>query len=736
MTTFYTSNDATIGFDALSAGVVPTNWVAKTGIWQVGTTQPTTGHSHTFGSTTKADGDAALLTGISAVADMDMLYAQKLVWTSGRSPTIGPILRADSANANNYTIVTTGFGAGATYYVFKKVSGGYSAISAGAVAGSAAGITSFANGDTMWLRARIVGNVISVRAWKGGNAEPSTWDVSVTDSSVTAAGYGGFYYALDTAAALSMAVDEVQALSIGVETLAVNTPGTVTAGAAMTVSGTYANGTPAALDYQIDGGTWVAAASPAIFGGTFSFSITAPASGSHTVGVRDHAVITTAVTSGSFTSATGNSIAIATPGVVLAGRAMTLTGTYAGTAPSGLNIAFDGGGYGAVGSPTIGGGAWSATITAPALGSHTVSVQEASATAVTATSGSFLAALAPNDGAIVYSPYTWNVQPGSATTANAGAGFRLLFTGSTCGLNFNVAAMASPASQIWWRIDNGPWTQATLAATIACTVPAATAGNADLPYHLLEVVVKSMTELQNRWNVGTSTRIVFTGLTLAGGAAVAAPLAAPLNLLIYGDSITEGVRTLGEAAANDTDRNDAMMGWAYRLGSLLGAEVGIVGFGAQGLAATGSGNVPVLGTSWNLLYSGASRGFTPQPDLIVINIGTNDGASNTVAAMTALLNNLIGTCPGKPIAVLRPFNGNQTSNLQAAIAACSAPGQCHYINTTGMFSATYGTDSINLHPAGPNNTTRIAPQLASSLRPLLAGTTTPWFRPGFRQGLV
>jgi hypothetical protein len=736
MTTYYTSNDASIGFDALSTGVVPTNWVAKTGTWQVGTTQPTTGHTHTFGSTTRVDGDAALLSGISAVADIDLVYAQKLVWTGGHSPAIGPILRADAANANNYTVVMTGGGTGASYYVFKKVGGSYSAISAGSIAGSAAGITSFTNGDTMWIRARILGSTISIRAWKNGNAEPSTWDVSVTDTSVTAAGYAGFYYALDTNATISMAVDEVQALSVGLETLSVTTPGTTTAGAAMTIGGTYVYGTPTALDYQIDGGAWVAATSPTISGGNFSFSITAPAVGSHTVGVRDHAVTTTAVTSGSFTTTAGATIAITTPGTVLAGQAMTLSGTYSGTAPTGLNIAFDGGAYGPASGPAIGGGTWSVTTTAPALGSHTVSVQEANATGVTATSGSFGAALAPNNAAIVYSPYTWNVQSASATTANAGAALRTLFTGSTCILNFNVAAMASPASQIWWRIDNGPWTQATLAATIACTVPAITAGNSDVPYHRLEVVVKSMTELQNRWNAGTSTRVVFTGLTLASGANVAAPLSAPLNLLIYGDSITEGVRALGEFATYDTDRNDAMMGWAYHLGSLLGAEVGVVGFGAQGLAGAGSGNVPVLGTSWNLLYAGTSRSFTPLPDLIVINIGTNDGATNTVAAMTALLNNLITTCPGKPIAVLRPFNGSQAANLQAAIAACSTPGQCIYINTTGMFSATYGTDSINLHPAGPNNVTRIAPQLATSLRPLVAGSTTPWFRPGFRQGLV
>ena len=244
--------------------------------------------------------------------------------------------------------------------------------------------------------------------------------------------------------------------------------------------------------------------------------------------------------------------------------------------------------------------------------------------------GSFAVNLAPNNAGIAYSPWSWNIQATSATTVNAGASLRTLFTGSTCVLNFDVSAMVTPASQIWWRIDNGPWTQATLASTITCTVPAATLGNADVPYHLLELAVKSTTETQNRWNAGNSTRVAFTGLGLANGATTLAPLPSPLKFLIYGDSITEGVRTLGEAAANDTDRNDAMQSWAWHLGRLLGADIGVVGFGAQGITVAGSGNVPVLGSSWNNLYSGVARSFATQPDLVILNIGTNDGSTNTI----------------------------------------------------------------------------------------------------------
>ena len=262
-------------------------------------------------------------------------------------------------------------------------------------------------------------------------------------------------------------------------------------------------------------------------------------------------------------------------------------------------------------------------------------------------SGAAPAVVAANNAALVYSPYNWNVTATAATTVNAGAAMRTLFSGSSCTLGFNIANNAAPLSEIWYRIDGeGPWTMAPVAASIACAMPAATVGNADLPYHLLELVVKSTTETQNRWNTPSATAVVFTGLTLDAGASVVAPLTAPLNILCYGDSITEGVRTLGELAANDTDRNDAMLGWAFRLGALLGAEIGVVGFGASGLTVTGSGNVPPLPSSYALLYQGVARAFSPVPNMVIFNEGTNDGSANTVAAMVSVLNGVIASCPG------------------------------------------------------------------------------------------
>ena len=748
MSTLYTSNDGAVGFDAASAGSLPANWANKAGTWQVGTVNPQHGHTHSFGSITQVDGDVALLTGISAVADMDLVFDQRINGTGtggSRFQSIGLIVRCDAGYQNCYTVIGSASAQSSlNLLLFRRVSGSYTLLAQGAVSG-----VPLTAGHTLRSRLQCLGTTIRAKAWDAtSGTEPVAWSVSTTDSGVSAAGYAGLYCGLDAGTAAAMGVDDLAVSSLASNFVTVNTPANQSTGGVFVPSGTYGGSAPTAMDVSFDGGTsWSALTGFSAASSAWSGSATAPvAAGTYYVLVRDHNATTNTNTSATFSVSAVETIGVATPGAQTAGNTYTYGGTYANGTPAALDYQFDAAGWNAASSPTIGAGNWSFSATAPAAGTHTLSVRDHNNTSTAGTSGSFStsssgAGIAANNAAFLYSPLNWAVTAASAITINPGAYFRILFTGTTCNLNFNVANMCTPASQIWWRIDNGPLTQASVASVIPLTIPAATLGNADVPYHLLEVVVKSATETANRWNnVGSApgTAVIFTGLTLDGGASVLATLAAPKTILCYGDSITEGVRTIGEGAANDTDRNDAATGWAYRLGALLGAEVAVVGFGGSGLSVTGSGGVPVLGSSYSLLYAGQARSFAKPPDLIVINIGTNDGSTNTVAAMQGVLNGLITACPGKPIAVLRPFNGNQAANLQTAISGCGNPTACTYVDTTGFFNTAYGADSLNLHPSGPNDVTHIAPQVAAALRPLLypAGVSGATFRAGFQRGLL
>ena len=107
--------------------------------------------------------------------------------------------------------------------------------------------------------------------------------------------------------------------------------------------------------------------------------------------------------------------------------------------------------------------------------------------------------------------------------------------------------------------------------------------------------------------------------------------------------------------------------------------------------------------------------LTPPPPLFR---GTNDGAGNITLSMVAVLNDVMAACPGTPIVVLRPFNGDaQAANLQAACAASAAPALCHYVSTEGFYDTQYGGA---LHPTGPNDVARVAPAIANAVRPILA----------------
>ena len=328
--------------------------------------------------------------------------------------------------------------------------------------------------------------------------------------------------------------------------------------------------------------------------------------------------------------------------------------------------------------------------------------------------------VSPSDPSITYSPFNWLVEPNSSTTINAGAYFRTLFTGDTVTLHFNVSQMISIPSQLRIRVDTSPWTSYLIADTIQVFVPV-NLTNADLPYHTLEVAVKSVDGKYNRWMAaGQSARVVFLGIETVADNTTDAWLSATSNILIYGDSITEGQLTLGQHAGSfDTDNSDATLCWSYRLGALLGAEVGVVGFGGSGVLKEGGGNVPGLIDSWNFMWENVPRNFSapPGPLLIILNEGTNDGNANVTAPLIQILEGLLAAAPSAQIAVMRPFDGTAENSTRSAVSgALGCAGRCVWVNTTGVYNKKYGGA---LHPTGANDVARVAPGVARLLRAAL-----------------
>lgn len=84
---------------------------------------------------------------------------------------------------NGYCLTLPTNGGDTSLKIRKSVSGSASTISSAAF--------SVSNGTTYGFRFQVIGTALKGRIWNTSSAEPGTWDISVTDSSVTAAGYIG-----------------------------------------------------------------------------------------------------------------------------------------------------------------------------------------------------------------------------------------------------------------------------------------------------------------------------------------------------------------------------------------------------------------------------------------------------------------------------------------------------------------------------------------------------------------
>jgi len=296
------------------------------------------------------------------------------------------------------------------------------------------------------------------------------------------------------------------------QTITVNTPSAQTAGTPFSVSGSYANGTPTALDWSIDGGTtWNVAASPTIGGGTFSFgSVTVPSANvSQNVKVRDH---TTSVvgTSGTFVVNAAEAITVNTPSTQTVGTPFTVLGGYTNGTPTALDYRLSDDSanqWTQVASPTISQGSFSFQITPTSTsGGRTISVRDRNNTAVVGTSGTYAVNAA---GATVTSVV---VSPATATVSG----------GQTQQFSATVNGTNSPSQAVTWSVLSGG---GSINSSGLYTAPAATASSQTITVKALSVqdgttsgtatvTVPAVTQSITVTTPGTQT--VGTAYTLSG----------------------------------------------------------------------------------------------------------------------------------------------------------------------------------------------------------------------------
>lgn len=192
------------------------------------------------------------------------------------------------------------------------------------VTGPSSGSVSVTSGTfTVAANGTLSANVVVTPSDNGGGGSFNPTTVTLTSSATT----GTFTYTPNSTAGaktisftnsgtLTNAANVTYTTSAA-QAITVNTPASPqVVGTPFTVSGTYVNGTPTALQYHLSddaGGVWTDVASPTISGGTFSFSQNpASASAGRTISVRDKTTLVSG-TSGSYTVNAATQVYTITP---------------------------------------------------------------------------------------------------------------------------------------------------------------------------------------------------------------------------------------------------------------------------------------------------------------------------------------------------------------------------------------------------------------------------------------
>ena len=182
-------------------------------------------------------------------------------------------------------------------------------------------LPSFAANQAAIIPFTLTGLTTGYLAWWNGSSDVGA-RVAANGSSgtITAPSTGTYTLRLYDSLTGNTVLDARAGITVSGQTISVATPAATPLVSPLSVTGTYANGTPSTLDWSVNGGaTWSSAPTPTIAGGSFSFVLPSGSIAASTgivLQVRDHATGTRGSTSGTFTiySATFSNTPAGPPG--------------------------------------------------------------------------------------------------------------------------------------------------------------------------------------------------------------------------------------------------------------------------------------------------------------------------------------------------------------------------------------------------------------------------------------
>lgn len=341
---------------------------------------------------------------------------------------------------------------------------------------------------------------------------------------------------------------------------------------------------------------------------------------------------------------------------------------------------------------------------------------------------------------LYFSPYNWYSDgAGAMQSNNAHAASTFAWTnargaylkfkaavGASGSIKLNVdtsslqTILASACPRITWSIEHGAYQEQLLAYSASPSQIVLASGLAAGTYDVF-LAFKSVYILNegDDWTTPLN-KVHVTGVELSAGGSLSTPNIKPNTIILFGDSITEGDLSTGQARSA-TSQNTVIT-YGFALAEALNSEIGIIGKYAT--------NWGFFAGSWSYYANGKSRlisgALSPSPTWVISMYGENDN-SPFQSTIDSTLAALAAAAPSSVIVLGVPFSGRARSYYYAA----ALPANCILVDTAlpEMASGALVWCSDGQHP-NPEGHAKIGAALAgkilakSAARPVATKTVT------------
>lgn len=276
--------------------------------------------------------------------------------------------------------------------------------------------------------------------------------------------------------------------------------------------------------------------------------------------------------------------------------------------------------------------------------------------------------------------------------ANADGSSILFKVTGTSSINIGLYPITTPVNTPYYAysIDGSDFVRKKISDT-TITLP-------DDGEHIVWIVVDGMGENDptpgGKWY--GSIGVYFVGVTNGVKKALAYT---NKQILFVGDSIVEGINTLGDGATADS--NSAINGFAFKTARQLNAIPLMCGYGGTAVLGNSSFHKPIEAIDYNMNGVPVNEQY---PDIVVIEHGYNDGTlvsngtyttNDFVAEYNKLIDRIKVKYAGVPIVCMIPFK----QSLASEIRECANNRSYCYVVETDGWGVTY-TDSAHPDQAG------------------------------------